>query len=272
LGLDNSFVEVGYVMQPENSFDKLSKRLAVAVSRRSLFRSLSLAVAGAFLPCKKASADDEHLTLADVETQFLAAPVIVEPSNKNQSLRICIVSVRIKDSDELATLRTVATKEGECPNDVASYFNESDRHSLTSKNALFDEAKTFEVRVVDGRSRLFNTFPTAVYYSFINPITGKQEFEGFCQSYTYLDPRRHQGDSDRKMILYKRMPTPKQLTSLKDDVTCGDINDAYENEIKTRKPTALRNFPDDTVPHVRLSDREKSSSSATVSDSSHKSK
>jgi hypothetical protein len=272
-GVDRSFIEVDYVMQSENSFDKLSKRVAVAVSRRSLLRTFSLAVAGAFLPWSRAArADDGPVTPMDVETKLLAAPVLIELTVAEQSLRICIVSVRIKNSDELATLRTVTTKDGECPNDVASYFNESDRDTLTSKNALFDETKTFEVRVVGGRSRLFNTFPTAVYCSFINPITGKQEFEAFCQSYTYLDPRVHKGDSDRKIILYKRMPTPEKLTSLDDDVTCGDINYAYENEIKTRKPIALRDFTVDAVPHQASAKRLNSKDTFISNRSGHKSK
>jgi hypothetical protein len=259
-------------MQPENSFDKLSKRLAVAVSRRSLLRSLSLAVAGSLLPWKKASADDKHPTLADVETRFFADPVIVQPSAADPALRVCIVSVRFNNSEKLATLTTSASKDGECPADAASYFEKPNCDTLTAKQSLFDKAMSYNVKSDEGRSRIFKTHPTAFYYPVLNSVTGKQEFEAFCQSYTYLDPRVHKSDSDRKMILYKRMPTTEKLTSMDDDVTCGDINYAYENEIKTRMPIALRDFTVDAVPHQESVKRVNASVTSTSNHSGHKSK
>jgi hypothetical protein len=45
-------------MQSENSFDRFSKRVAIAVSRRSVLRTLSVALAGACLPWTKASGQD----------------------------------------------------------------------------------------------------------------------------------------------------------------------------------------------------------------------
>ncbi len=45
-------------MQSENSFDRFSKRLAIAVTRRSLLRSLSVAMSGACLPWTKAFGQD----------------------------------------------------------------------------------------------------------------------------------------------------------------------------------------------------------------------
>jgi hypothetical protein len=45
-------------MQSENSFDRFSKRVAIAVSRRSVLRTLSVAVTGACLPWTKAFGQD----------------------------------------------------------------------------------------------------------------------------------------------------------------------------------------------------------------------
>ncbi len=109
-------------------------------------------------------------------------------------------------------------------------------------------------------------------YLFLNKATGKQEFEAFCSAFTYLDPRVHKGDSDRKLIHYKRIPTPEKLTSLNDDVTCGDINYAYDNEIKTRKPIALRDFTVDAVPHQQSTKRVNVTGTSTGNHSGHKSK
>jgi hypothetical protein len=256
----------------ENAFDKFSKRLAVSVSRRSLLRSLSLALTGAFLPGRKSLADDVPITAMDVETKFFSAPVIIELKGAGDVIRICSVLVRRTNSGKLVNLTTTATKDGECPRDVDGYLDESDRDTLSANIALFDKSKSFNVRVVDGRSRLFQTHPTATSYSFLNPVTGKQEFEAFCHASTYLDPRIHQGDSDRKQIFYKRLPTPEKLTSLNDDVTCGDINYAYENEIKTRKPIALRDFTVDAVPHQASAKRVNATGTSTSNHSGNKSK
>jgi hypothetical protein len=115
-------------------------------------------------------------------------------------------------------------------------------------------------------------YPVAISYSFVNPTTGKEEFEAYCSTFTYLDPRVHKGEPDLKMIHYKRTPTPKQLTSLDDEVTCGDINYACENEIKTRKPIALRDFTVDAVPHQASANRVNATSTSTSNHSGHKSK
>jgi hypothetical protein len=259
-------------MQPENSFDKLSKRLAVAVSRRSMLRSLSLAVAGALLPWSRAFGQVEVTTSMHLQTKFLAGPFVIDLPVAGKVQPRCVAAVIAKNTGNPAVGGTFASEEGACPTEIAKYFESSGRESENRRRSSFKGSEAFNVRVVDGQSRLLYGYPLAISYSFVNPITGKEEFEAYCSTLTYLDPRVHKGDPDLKMIHYKRTPIPKQLASLDAEVTCGDINYAYENEIKTRKPTALRNFADDTVPHVRLSDREKSSLPASVNDSGHKSK
>lgn len=259
-------------MPEENAFDKFSKRLAVAVSRRSLLRSMSLAVAGVFLSWSEVFAQSKAPTSADVETKFLVGPVVMDLHIAGKVQSRCIAAVTVKASGDPAIGVTLASNEGECPTDIASYFEKSDINSQNARESTFDDSKTFNVRVVEGRSRLLYSHPVATSYSFLNPTTGKEEFEAYCSTFTYLDPRVHKGEPDLKMIHYKRMPAPKQLTSLDDDVTCGDINYAYENEIKTRKPIALRDFTVDAVPHDSMSTRDNNSRSPSSSDSSHKSK
>jgi hypothetical protein len=259
-------------MQSENSFDKLSKQLAIAVSRRSLLSSLSLAFAGAFLPWSKVFAQSKAPTSADVEQKFLLGPFVMDLVIAGKVQPRCIAATTVKSSGNPAFGVTSAGKEGECPIDIVSYFEKSDLNSEKISQSSFDLSKVYTVKVVEGRSRLLFAHPIATSFSFVNPATGKEEFEAYCTTFTYLDPQVHKGDPDLKLINYKRTSTPKQLTSLDDDVTCGDINYAYENEIKTRKPIALRDFKVDAVPHDSLSTRDNNSRSPSSSDSSHKSK
>jgi hypothetical protein len=237
-----------------------------------MLRSITLADAGSFLTWRTALADAENPTSADLETKFLAGPLVIDLTLGGKVAPRCIAAVTAKSSGKPVFGATSASLAGECPTNIGSYYEKSDLVSDSARESFFDKSKAFNVRVVEGRSRLLYTYPGATTNSSVNPTTGKQEFEAYCFTFTYLDPRIHKGDPDLKMIFYQRMPTPEKLTSLDDKVTCGDINYAYENEIKTRKPTALRNFADDTVPHNSLSAREKSSLPASVNDSRHKSK
>jgi hypothetical protein len=257
-------------MQSENSFDKLSKRVAVAVSRRTLLRSLSLAAAGALLPWRTAFAQDKRPTSIDLETKFLVGPFVMDLHIAGKVQSRCIAAVTVKKSGAPAIGAASARKDGECPTGIANYFENSDLDAENARQSSFTESKLFNVKVVEGRSRLLYTYPAATSYSFVNPTTGKEEFDAYCSTFTYLDPRVHKGEPDLKMIHYKRMPTPEKLTSIEDDVTCGDINYAYENEIKTRKPIALRDFTVDAVPHQALADSQRPARTPNGNNASHR--
>jgi hypothetical protein len=258
-------------VQSENKFDQLSKRLAVAVSRRSLLRSLSVGCIGVLWPWKKALADIKFFTSADLETKFFAAPSIVELRLAGKIEFRCVAAVAKKDGGT-PVVGVTSSRDGECPADIPSYYENTDLPPGTQKASLFDKSKLYDSRVIEGRTYLLKTRPVANFYSTINPATGKEEFEAFCTINTYLDPRVHKNLADRKVLFYKRNPVPRQLTSLADDVTCGGINEAYENEIKTKKPIALRDFADGGVPHASSSVRLNATSTNDENRSGHKSK
>lgn len=266
---ESNLVERWDFVQPENKFDQLSKRLAVAVSRRSLLRLLSVALAGALLPFKNALADYRRVTSAELEKSFFSAPSILELRNGANVERRCVAVVAAKNSEDFA-LGSSSTKDGECPSDIASYFENSDIQPEMKKGALFDSTKLYAAKVIAGRTYLEKTYPIAHFYSYVNPDTGKEEIEAFCFFSTYLDPRVHKNQVERKVIYSKRKPIPQTLISLDDDVTCGDINFAYENEIKTRKPVALRDFAEDTAPHATSSVRLNATNASAENQSGHK--
>lgn len=214
-------------------------------------------------------AEFERPTSIDLEARFMAGPVVMELSVAGAPQLRCIAAVIVKNSGKPAVGATSARKDGECPTDIASYFENSDLKSENGKQSSFKRSEAFNVRVIDGRSRLLYGHPVAISYSFVNQTTGKEEFEAYCSTFTYLDPRVHKGDPDLKMIHYKRTPIPKQLTSLDAEVTCGDINYAYENEIKTRAPTPRKLLVDDTVAHDKFVGRSKTDSTSTTKGSNH---
>jgi hypothetical protein len=257
-------------VQPENKFDQLGKRLAVAVSRRSLLRSLSVALAGAVFPWKKIMAQSKGITSAEVESKFFTKPSILELRIDGRLQLRCIATAYALTSGNLSIGQT-SSKDGDCPTDVASYFENSDLKPELINDGVFDESQIFNTRMVDGRRYMFDFYPIVSFYSSVNPTTGKEEFEAYCSVATKLDRRVHKGQVDQKVIHYKRKPTPQTLTSFDDEVTCGDINFAYENEIKTRKPIALRDFADGSVPHAS-SFRLNATDTSAENQSVHKSK
>jgi hypothetical protein len=227
-----------------------TRRIGVAI-----MRVLGLAVSLGFGLANSCLAEAKPPTSLDVETKFLVGPFVMDLLIAGKVQPRCIAAVTVKASGDPAIGVALARNEGECPTDIASYFEKSDINSQNARESTFDDSKTFNVRVVEGRSRLLYSHPVATSYSFLNPTTGKEEFEAYCTTFTYLDPRVHKGDPDLKMIHYKRTPTQKPLTSLDAEVTCGDINAAYENEIKTRAPKPRQLLVDDTVRHNTLAGR-----------------
>jgi hypothetical protein len=235
-----------------------------------MIRVVGLAVSLAFGLANSCLAEGKRPTSLDLETKFLAGPFVMDLPIAGKVEPRCIAAVTVKISGEPAMGATSARKEGECPTNIASYFENSDLDSENDRQSSFDESKAFNVRVAEGRSRLLYAHPIATSYSFVNPTTGKEEFEAYCSTFTYLDPRVHKGNPELKMIHYRRTPTPKQLTSLDAVVTCGDINTAYENEIKTRAPKPRQLLADDTlVAHDRFVGRGKPDSTPTAKGSNH---
>ncbi len=216
-------------------------------------------------------ADYKRVTSLDLEAKFHSAPSILELRSGANVQHKCLAVVAAKNSEDFA-LGSSSAKDGECPSDIASYFENSDVQPEMKKGALFDSSKMFATKVVDGRTYLQKTYPIAHFYSYVNPDTGKEEIEAFCFFSTYLDPRVHKNQVDRKVIYSKRKPVPKQLTSIEDDVTCGDINYAYQNEITTRAPKARPLLVEGTVAHDKFVGRSKTDSTSTTTGSNHKPK
>lgn len=233
-----------------------------------MFQINSLAISLGLLLAHSALAELKRSNSLELETKFFVAPSLLELRVAGQIKLKCVAVVAKKSTGKL-TIGDTSAKEGQCPTDIASYFENSDISDEFMKQAKFDESKMFEARQVEGQSRILSTFPVASFYSFLNPATGKEEYEAYCSTFTYLDPDVHEGEPSLRLIHYKRIPVPEKLNSVKDDVTCGDINYAYENEIKTRLPKARQPLVDDTVRHNTLAGRGAKEAGTPTSDRSN---